>query len=455
MYLKFLPMEFIINFFEGIFVFCFLYILSGKHENIKNHPYKLVVYGFFYSIIVMNIASIFTKGIHTFIVIITISLIFSISSKVSVYISFLSMSMTTIAIGLSETFFLIVYMHLFKIDIYEMVNVPGYEVQEFLLALLIKLIVLIIPFYILYSKKIKIDLSKHEDSPLIFVTTQLLALTIFTVIAANRTSHASYYIMLGILYIIFAVLGVINFKEKVNMLLLKQNYKIQQEQVRNMEDAISIIRKEKHDSANHLNTIFAMCMLRNEDSLDKIEEYIRKLTNNSDFYCKVAETGINAIDGLLAVKNNYALEHNIYLEINIESPFTYTKIDPVDLSSIIGNLIDNGFEAVKELTNLEDKKVVSLLTYIEDNVFYVSISNDGPKIPEEKLETIFQKGYSTKASTKGDHGYGLYITKQLALQNDASISVTSTEYETEFIVKLPLRNLEIITTENIDLKKGA
>ena len=59
-------------------------------------------------------------------------------------------------------------------------------------------------------------------------------------------------------------------------------------------------------------------------------------------------------------------------------------------------------------------------------VFCIEIPDNGDIIPEEVIKRIFEKGFSTKTKEKGDHGYGLYITKQLVEHNNGSISVEST-----------------------------
>ncbi|WAG63069.1 hypothetical protein LL038_09440 [Clostridium estertheticum] len=62
------------------------------------------------------------------------------------------------------------------------------------------------------------------------------------------------------------------------------------------------------------------------------------------------------------------------------------------------------------------------------------MSNNGSDIPKEIINKIFEKGYSTKTKGKGDHGYGLYITKQLVEHNNEIISIERTSLKTKFLM---------------------
>ena len=63
----------------------------------------------------------------------------------------------------------------------------------------------------------------------------------------------------------------------------------------------------------------------------------------------------------------------------------------------------------------------------------VIFENNGPKIPDEIAETIFQKFYTTKAKKSGS-GLGLSIVKNVYKEHQANIIVESTENHTKFII---------------------
>ena len=64
------------------------------------------------------------------------------------------------------------------------------------------------------------------------------------------------------------------------------------------------------------------------------------------------------------------------------------------------------------------------------------VEDSGPGIPENKLETIFEKGYSSKGLRRG---IGLFLIKQTVTHLKGTIEVESTVGEgTTFTIRLPI-----------------
>ncbi|MDD9900412.1 MAG: stimulus-sensing domain-containing protein [Alphaproteobacteria bacterium] len=82
----------------------------------------------------------------------------------------------------------------------------------------------------------------------------------------------------------------------------------------------------------------------------------------------------------------------------------------VQLAQVVHNLIDNALSF-----SIEDGKIVILLK-TEKNRAFLTVDNEGPHIPEDKMETIFSRFYSERPKTEkfGQHsGLGLSITRQI------------------------------------------
>jgi two-component system, LytTR family, sensor histidine kinase AgrC len=201
----------------------------------------------------------------------------------------------------------------------------------------------------------------------------------------------------------------------------------------------AVLRKERHDFANHLSTLNAMCKLKKPDTLDRMESYISKLVHNSNVRHDLPKSGDTCIDALLSAKFNLANQKNINFDADFKFPLSGIDIDDVDLVGIIGNIIDNAFDAVMGSQNT--KKTVSFCTYSENNKAYISVSNNGPKIPESIMNKIFISKFSTKSEKEGERGFGLYITMELINKNMGKIHVNSTESETEFLLEFNLNNV--------------
>jgi signal transduction histidine kinase len=91
------------------------------------------------------------------------------------------------------------------------------------------------------------------------------------------------------------------------------------------------------------------------------------------------------------------------------------ETDPALLLHLVLNIIINAINALEEHQDGEkrDKKIIVTLTphTSTPQTICLRICNNGPAIPEELLERIFEKGFTTR---KEGHGHGLYICRLIA-----------------------------------------
>ncbi|NLA85107.1 MAG: GHKL domain-containing protein [Clostridiales bacterium] len=243
-----------------------------------------------------------------------------------------------------------------------------------------------------------------------------------------------------VLFMVVTILGIFDTKERIKLMHIENQLELQKKYSRNMELIVDAVRKEKHDYRNHISTLIALCTMKDPDALNKIREYALKLTNNENtsgfhFY----NTGNKYLDGLLAVKNSEANAKEIFFEVDVETTLKDIQVDDVDLTTIVGNIIDNAFEAVV-MNPPERKKIVSLLIYRENNKCIIAIANNGEEIHEVHKKHIFEYKYSTKSKAEGERGYGLFIVRELIVRNNGFIDYHSNEFETEFRISFNYKN---------------
>lgn len=96
------------------------------------------------------------------------------------------------------------------------------------------------------------------------------------------------------------------------------------------------------------------------------------------------------------------------------------------------NLLDNAIKFSPEYAT------VAVLIREQQNTLEVTVSNQGPKIPKEKLGRIFDKFYQgdESHSTEGN-GIGLALVKQIVQLHEGKVSVVSENDVTAFTVTLP------------------
>ena len=94
------------------------------------------------------------------------------------------------------------------------------------------------------------------------------------------------------------------------------------------------------------------------------------------------------------------------------------------LVTIIGNLIDNAFEAMNEGYDYETQKELLFGIYSRQGAVLITTDDTGKGISKKDLEHIFENGYSTKGHGRGT---GLYQVKTLVEGLGGTITVESQE----------------------------
>lgn len=148
------------------------------------------------------------------------------------------------------------------------------------------------------------------------------------------------------------------------------------------------------------------------------------------------------IDVVIECNRRYAkmLGKSIHFKVNIcgEHPPYNCFI----VLSLINNLITNSIEAIKE------SGIISVLVEKnEDNVKF-QIQDDGPGIPKNKQELVFEPGYTTKYDVSGiaSNGIGLSHIKEVIESLNGEIYLTSNQKrkDTTFLIQLPVNTINSI-----------
>ncbi len=127
-------------------------------------------------------------------------------------------------------------------------------------------------------------------------------------------------------------------------------------------------------------------------------------------------------------------EKNMTCAVDVEERLMF-RGDPGKLARVFDNLLRNaaayGYEGTQIL--IQARGSLDRITII--------ITNEGPQIPQQKLEMIFEKFYrmdDARSSRTGGAGLGLAIAKQIVELHGGTISAASDSRNTRFIVSFPL-----------------
>lgn len=419
-------------------------IVFNKSSFVIENKIKTVVFILFYTIFAYWIATYLPIGLHTIIIIIFITINLSIITSSNLIKSSIVALILIIFLMITEGASFLIISSIMDIEISKLLNV---QANKFYFSLVVKTIQVMLILIIL-RRKVRLFRSLEDDGQDSGVSYILLAIFLVGMVVFNIhyaiSSPASiilYEALIILIFLIFIGLGVLVYKEKEKLWKIQQQYKLQAEYVKNIETLLNIIRREKHDFSNHINTIYALCIINSENTVEKIKNYLDKLVHNIKSSYRYYNTGNDYVDGLLTVKSNTAFPHDIHLDVDFEEPLNRIFLNEYDLISIIGNIVDNAFDAVLSVPDNE-QKIVSICTYIEEDDYYLSIANNGPPIPPENIDKIFENGFSTKRRDKEEHGLGLFIIKELVNKHHGEIIVNSSDLETEFLIKLPLGKMK-------------
>lgn len=187
------------------------------------------------------------------------------------------------------------------------------------------------------------------------------------------------------------------------------------------------LREQRHDFLNHLQVVYSLLEMQEyKDATEYLETVYTQLHSVS----KVLRTKLTAFNALLQAKTADCEQKNIHLEMDIRSTLEDLAAPSWELCCIIGNLLDNAIDAASEADHPE-----ITFTVIESlRACEFRISNNGPLIPEDMRETIFEAGVSTKGE---GHGMGLNIVRQRLSELGGVITLLSEDDRTTFSVLLP------------------
>ncbi|MDU4277791.1 MAG: GHKL domain-containing protein [Finegoldia magna] len=189
-------------------------------------------------------------------------------------------------------------------------------------------------------------------------------------------------------------------KEK-NLILSKYQVVDEQNKIlkREIENEANF-RRLKHDLKN---TLLQVDMnIKSGDTnlaIAQIENIVGQKLDNPTYL-----SGLTEIDYLLSMKIQKMEQLNIKHKISLQIPKDLNiKEISIDLSAIIGNLIDNAIEAVERLGDVDSPIIIKLI--YRDEKIYVYTEN-----PSEKLEEDFSKDF-IKSSKSDRFGVGIKSIK--------------------------------------------
>ncbi|WP_253198247.1 MULTISPECIES: sensor histidine kinase [unclassified Clostridium] len=193
----------------------------------------------------------------------------------------------------------------------------------------------------------------------------------------------------------------------------------------NIQELIHTLRAQRHDFNNHISCIYG---LLKTGEINVAKEYSEKLANQTSEINTILNIDIPIIAALLNFKLSIAKERKIELYIDINLPKSI-KIDPVNISILLGNALDNAIEACENIAN--GNKFIRIKMYIEKVHLIIKITNSTNKATQEGTGE-----HKTTHPDKENHGFGLENINYIVNKYDGLIQIE--EEENLFILNIAL-----------------
>lgn len=255
----------------------------------------------------------------------------------------------------------------------------------FLVIFVIFTMILMILYYIAY----------HVDNPQV---------EMFIILAAT--------IFILAIYILVIILDRL-YEERIKnerLMLLEYQVESQKEHYEELYHANIETRKIYHDLKN---TLIAVDGMLKSKQYEPLSQYIDSMYSKTKKRDNMINTGFLPIDSILSAKMKHAAEEGIKIESEIVLP-EVIKVDLIELSIVIANLLDNGIEAVTTLSS--EKRKIKFQLRSHGN--YIAIQTEN----ETDNQTFVGICKTTKFK-KEVHGYGLQSVREIVEKYDGTMDI--------------------------------
>lgn len=194
-----------------------------------------------------------------------------------------------------------------------------------------------------------------------------------------------------------------------------------------LEEQVDLMQKRDKDVTDYYQNVTAR--LRNVSELK--EEYEAKLKRiyaeiGVEYEAEKTDEGEKQefhtktiVDNIISKRSEKYRESGIEYELQVEVPAGF-KIDIMELSSLMNNLLDNAEEAlIKYRQESGEKGFIRMKSYIQGDEFVIETENS--KSENSRMHMQDERYLSTKEE-KG-HGYGLQIIRNIAQKYEGSMEL--------------------------------
>ena len=289
-------------------------------------------------------------------------------------------------------------------------NILRWEV--YVIAIAIRIVSLIIIYEALKNFKYKIKANDCAVLSTVFmIGFAALMFSVYNVLNLSKIPHILIFFSLTIFILIFLIVFLYSKntmflreqeqKDKMQIAQLNQQFAYYQEKLKDEEK----VRSVYHDMKNHL------LVLQRQINSPETAEMVEKLQSQVAMYEDYEHTGNDILDIILKEKSETAREKHIALSVTADLNGV-DFIEPLDVSTIFGNGLDNAIEASEKLP--EEQRAILVKAGKMQNFFSVLIENN----------CLQDSGNTKSRTTKNDdflHGFGISNMRKAVKKYDGQL----------------------------------
>jgi two-component system CitB family sensor kinase len=205
----------------------------------------------------------------------------------------------------------------------------------------------------------------------------------------------------------------------------------------------TVLRAQRHEFANRLHLLNG---LLHSGHVDEAAQYVDELLGSGPLGSALPgiETVRDAfLQAFLAAKAASAREAGVILTIGENTWVPGRLALPVDVTTVLGNLLDNAIDAAR--TGANETKLVEVELLQDGSTLHITVADTGDGVAPAFVEHVFTEGKSTKPESgiPGGRGIGMALSRQIsrALGGDIRLSSPGNPGAelcgAEFIARLP------------------
>lgn len=180
----------------------------------------------------------------------------------------------------------------------------------------------------------------------------------------------------------------------------------------------TVLRAQRHEFANRLHLLNG---LLHGGHVEEGRQYLEELLGSGPLGSAIP--GIESIrdaylQAFLAAKAAAAREAGVTLKLGENTWVSGRLALPVDVTTVVGNLLDNAIDAARLGPVPADTatKEVEIELLQDDSTLHVTVADSGGGVAPDFVDQLFTEGSSTKPDSgiPGGRGIGLALSRQIA-----------------------------------------